>query len=76
MAESTAERTAQAILEKAVELSELLNEAVPDTPHYWRPWYLEGQEFPMDVDDFQWLTSKLSVLIGNLTEILEGEDED
>ena len=71
METNTAERLTQAILEKAVELSELLYEAVPDGPSYWRPYYLEGQEFPMKPEDFTWLRSSLSTLIS----VLGDEDE-
>lgn len=63
------------ILEVAQHLTDLLDEQVPDGPHYWRPWYLEGQEFPLSVDDYQWLRSKLGTLVATLEEIQEAEEE-
>jgi hypothetical protein len=62
------------ILEAALQLSELLDEAVPEVPTYWngKP---EGYDFPMDDTAYSWLHSTLSTLIGVMEAAVLAEEE-
>lgn len=78
METNTAERTTQAyeaILLQARELRKLLGSVVTKAPHYFWPFWAEGEALPMTPDDYQWLQHGLGRLIEGLEEELSDEDE-
>jgi len=62
------------ILEVALQLRELLDEAVPEGPTYWNG-VPESYDFPMAPDSYSWLSSGLSSLINAMEEAVLAAEE-
>ena len=64
----------QEILEVALQLKELLDEAVPEVPTYWNG-VPESYDFPMDDTAYSWLHSTLYTLIRVMEEAVLAAEE-